>query len=119
MTLNMRTELFKNIPFAQALDLAGLVDYEAGRVVSRTLAQQPTANVTLFSLAAGEGISAHTSPGDALVLVLDGRARVTIGEAVHDVAAGQAIAMPAGVPHALDADEPFKMLLVVVKPAAA
>ncbi len=42
MTLNMRTELFKNIPFAQALDLAGLVDYEAGRVVSRTLAQQPT-----------------------------------------------------------------------------
>jgi quercetin dioxygenase-like cupin family protein len=119
MTLNMRTELLKNIPFAQALELAALVDCEPGRVVSRTLAQQPAANVTLFSLAAGEGISAHTSPGDALVLVLEGRARVTIGDAAHDVGAGQAIAMPAGVPHALDAEEPFKMLLVVVKPQAA
>jgi len=119
MTLTMRTELFKNIPFAQALDLAGLVDYEPGRVVSRTLAQQPTANVTLFSFAAGEGISTHTSPGDALVLVLDGQARVTIGDTTHTVAAGQTIAMPSGVPHGLEAEEPFKMLLVVVKPPKA
>ncbi len=119
MDITMKTELFKNIPFAQALDLAGLVDYEDGRVVSRTLAQQPTANVTLFSFSPGEGISTHSSPGDALVHVLDGEARITIGDTTHTVAAGQAIAMPANVPHGLEAEKPFKMLLVVVKPPKA
>lgn len=116
MDLTMKTELFKNIPFSQALDLGGLVDYAEGRVVSRTLAQQPTANVTLFSFPPGEGISTHSSPGDALVYVIDGEAQVTIGDTTHTVAAGQAIAMPAGIPHGLEAEKPFKMLLVVVKP---
>ncbi|WP_461208749.1 cupin domain-containing protein [Desulfocurvus sp. DL9XJH121] len=109
-------QLMKNIPLAQALEMAALVDYEEGRVVSRTLAQQNAVNVTLFAFDAGEGISAHSSPGDALVLVLDGEARVTVGGEDHAVAAGQCIAMPAGVPHALDAARRFKMLLVVVKP---
>lgn len=110
------TPLIKNIEFSKPLDAAALVDYEAGRVVSRTLAQRPEVNVTLFSFAEGEGISAHTSPGDALVHVLDGEALVTVGGLAQTVAAGQCIAMPAGVPHALDAVRPFKMLLVVVKP---
>lgn len=108
--------LMKNIAFSQALDIGGLVDYEEGRVVSRTLAQKPTVNVTLFSFDTGEGISAHTSPGDAFVQILDGEARVTIGGLAQSVQAGHCIAMPAGVPHALDADQRFKMLLVVVKP---
>jgi len=116
MDLKMKTELFKNIPFSQPLDLADLVDYEEGRVVSRTLAQQPTANVTLFSFSPGEGISTHSSPGDALVHVLDGEAQVTIGDTTQTVVAGQVIVMPANTPHGLEAEKPFKMLLVVVKP---
>lgn len=110
------TQLFKNIPFSEGLEIDTLVDYEEGRVVSRTLAQQPTVNVTLFSFDTGEGISAHSSPGDAFIQVLDGAARVTIGGLAQTVRAGQCIVMPANIPHAVDADERFKMLLVVVKP---
>jgi len=117
--MNNTEMLLKNIAFSKPLEIGTLVDYEEGRVVSRTLAQQPTVNVTLFSFDAGEGISSHTSPGDALVQILDGEARVTVGGLAHTVAAGQCIAMPAGVPHALDADTRFKMLLVVVKPGEA
>ncbi|MBU1004023.1 MAG: cupin domain-containing protein [Proteobacteria bacterium] len=109
-------ELMKNIPFSQALDIGALVDYEEGRVVSRTLAQKPTVNVTLFAFDTGEGISSHSSPGDAFVHILDGEAQVTVGGLTHTVGAGQCIAMPANVPHGLEAQKQFKMLLVVIKP---
>ena len=107
--------MLKNIPFAQPLDLAGLVDYQPGQVVSRTLAQNPSLSLTLFAFDAGEGISAHTVPADALVVILDGQARVTIGGNAMSVGAGQGVAMPHGVAHALDADQRFKMLLCVVR----
>lgn len=111
------SDRIKNIPFSEAVSLTSLVDYEEGRVVSRTLSQQPGVGMTLFAFATGEGISAHSSPGDAFVHILDGRAVITIGEEVVEAACGDAVVMPAGIPHALDAPEPFKMLLVVVKPA--
>lgn len=111
-------QLLKNIPFAQAVELASLVDYQPGQVVSRTLAQNKALSMTLFAFDQGEGISAHTVPADALVVVLDGQATLTIGDERLEASAGQAVAMPHGVPHALDADQPFKMLLVVVRQAA-
>lgn len=112
-----KPELLKNIAFAQALDLAGLVEYQEGQVVSRTFAQNPFLSLTLFAFDQGEGISAHTVPADALVLILDGEAKITIGGEVIMATAGQAVAMPAGKPHALDADKRFKMLLFVIRPA--
>jgi quercetin dioxygenase-like cupin family protein len=107
--------LIKNLPRAEAVELAGLVEYKDGQVVSRTLAQNEFLSLTLFAFAQGEGISAHTVPADALVYVLDGAAKVTIGDAAHQLATGEAIVMPEGEPHALDAEQPFKMLLTVVK----
>lgn len=112
-----KPEFLKNIAFAQALDLAGLVEYQEGQVVSRTFAQNPFLSLTLFAFDQGEGISAHTVPADALVLILDGEAKITIGGEVIMATAGQAVAMPAGKPHALDADKRFKMLLFVIRPA--
>lgn len=109
------TPLIKNIPFAEALDLAALVVYQEGQVVSRTIAQTPTVSMTLFALDAGEAISTHTTPGDALVVVLDGEALLEIGDARVPTGVGQATVMPANVPHALTAEQRFKMLLVVVK----
>lgn len=106
----------KNVPFSETMDLRELVDYETGRVVSRTLSQRPGVGVTLFAFDKGEEISAHTSPGDAMVIILDGRTRITIGEKNVDASAGQTVVMPANTPHALYAVECFKMLLVVVKP---
>ena len=66
--------LIKNIDFSKTHNLADLVDYEKGRVVSRTFAQNPTLSLTLFAFDAGEGVSTHTAPGDAMVHVLDGEA---------------------------------------------
>jgi|Deesub1362A_J573_1020465.scaffolds.fasta_scaffold01918_10 quercetin dioxygenase-like cupin family protein len=110
-----KPELLKNIPFAQALEVKELVDYQAGQVVSRTLAQNPALSLTLFAFDQGEGISAHTVAADALVLVLDGSVEITIGEQTVTARAGQVVAMPQGVPHALQARERFKMLLFVIK----
>ena len=111
-----KPELLKNIDFAQPLELKGLVDYQQGQVVSRTLAQNNFLSLTLFAFDIGEGISAHTVPADALVQVIDGEAEVNLDGQVMTVAAGQVVAMPAGKPHALTARQRFKMMLTVVRP---
>ncbi|MBU1248176.1 MAG: cupin domain-containing protein [Proteobacteria bacterium] len=108
----------KNVQYSEALTLGDLVEYQDGQVVSRTLAQPKGFNLTLFALAAGEGISTHSTPGDALVQILDGEAEITIGGFTHTVGAGQSIVMPANVPHGLEARQRFKMFLTVVKMAA-
>ncbi|MCB2192285.1 MAG: cupin domain-containing protein [Deltaproteobacteria bacterium] len=110
-----KPELLKNLEFAQPLDIQGLVEYQQGQVVSRTLAQNNFLSLTLFAFDTGEGISAHTVPADALVQVLDGEAEVDIDGQVMNVAAGQVVAMPAGKPHALTARQRFKMMLTVVR----
>ena len=98
-----------------ALSLAELVDYSQGAVVSRTLVKKQTGTVTLFSFDAGQGLSEHTAPFDALVHILDGKAELTIGGKSVNAEAGQIVLMPANVPHALQAHERFKMLLVMIK----
>jgi quercetin dioxygenase-like cupin family protein len=102
-------------PLAQATDLASLVTYQTGAVVSRTIAKRPTGTVTLFAFDAGQGLSEHTAPFDATVYVLDGAADVTLAGTVHRVRRGEAITMPAGKPHALHAPERFKMLLIMIR----
>lgn len=112
----MDGSLMKNIGFAEILKMGELVDYQEGKVISRTLAQRPQVTLTLFSISRGEGISAHTATGDALVQVLDGEAEITIGGQTFNVKAGESIVMPKGLPHALEARQSFKFLLTVVKP---
>ncbi|WP_027390840.1 cupin domain-containing protein [Chrysiogenes arsenatis] len=111
----MNQPFIKNIPFSENLNLADLVEYQEGRVVSRTFAQQPAVNFTLFAFDKGEHISAHSAPGDAFVYILDGKTEITIGDKVVIAQTGEAVVMPANIPHALNAVERFKMLLVVVK----
>lgn len=94
---------------------ATLVGYQDGAVVSRTLLKTSGGSVTLFAFAAGQGLSEHTTPHDATVLVLDGRAEVTVADRVETVAPGELFHLPAGVPHALHAAEPFKMLLTMLR----
>jgi quercetin dioxygenase-like cupin family protein len=110
----MAQHFMKNFDFAQVLEMAGLVEYAAGQVVSRTLAQNKAVSITLFAFAEGEEISSHASGGDALVYLLDGEAAITIGEEEFTLGKGETIVMPAGVPHALFAVKQFKMLLLVV-----
>ncbi len=108
-------KFLKNLPFAEPLIGLDLVTYQTGQVVSRTLAQTKSTSLTLFAFDAGEGLSSHTAAGDAFVYILEGEADITIGKKETVVKSGQAIAMPAGVPHSLHASKQFKMLLVVIK----
>lgn len=105
----------KNISPAKVAVLESLVEYQEGRVVSLTLAQEKGFSVTVFAFTKGEGLSAHTASGDALVHILDGKAEITIGEEVVTVEKGEFVVMPANVPHALEAVENFKMFLLVVE----
>ena len=99
----------------QAEKLVGLVDYQEGSVVSRTVVKKDTGTVTLFAFDRDQGLSEHTAPFDAMVCVLDGKAEVTIGGKPMTVSEGEMVVMPANVPHALKAVEQFKMLLVMIK----
>ncbi len=97
--------------------LADLVAVQPGAVVSRMLLKTRGGNVTLFAFGAGEGLSEHTTPHEALVVLVEGEADVTVGGATYRMGAGQTIHLPAGVPHAVQAATDFKMLLVMLKSA--
>ena len=113
----MNGKMLKNIEVEKVLKLTDLVEYQPGQVVSRTLAQNKAVSVTLFSFDKGEEISTHSSQGDAMVTVLEGTAKITIGGQVYSLNGGETIVMPAGIPHAVEAQEQFKMLLTVVFPS--
>lgn len=100
---------------AQPVVLSEMVNYEIGSIVSRTLAKNKAGNITLFSFDKEQGLSEHSAPFDAIVQILEGRAELTIGGKTVEAKAGQMVLMPANVPHAVHAPEPFKMLLVMIK----
>jgi len=95
--------------------LAGFVDYGSDAVISKTLLDKSTGTLTLFAFDAGQGLSEHTSPYDAVVQILDGQADITINGHDMQVNVGELIVMPANIPHALTAKEPFKMLLTMIR----
>jgi quercetin dioxygenase-like cupin family protein len=95
--------------------ITGLIQYQDRAIVSREVLKQKTGSVTLFAFDAGQGLSEHTAPFDALVQVLDGDAGVTVAGKRHRVSAGELILMPAGQPHALKADRRFKMMLTMIR----
>ena len=95
--------------------LVDLVDYQSGSVVSRTMIEKLGGTITLFAFDAGQGLSEHTAPFDAVVYVFDGQAEVTISAKPAIVKQGEMVIMPAGKPHALRAIDRFKMMLVMIK----
>lgn len=104
----------KNIEVAKILKLEDEIEYQKGQVVSKTLVQNKSVSLTLFSFDKGEEISTHSSEGDAMVTVLDGTGRFTVGEEVFLVHKGETLIMPNNVPHAVYGEEQFKMLLTVI-----
>lgn len=91
------------------------VEYTAGSVVSKTLLKKDTGNITLFAFDTGQGLSEHTAPFDAVVHILDGEARITIGGQPQTVPKADMLIMPANISHALHAEKRFKMLLVMIR----
>ena len=95
--------------------IAALLKYQRASVVSRTLVDSPVCTVTLFAFDAGQGLSEHSAPFNAMVLVLDGEALITIGGKPLRMKAGALVVMPANIPHAVKALKKFKMLLTMVR----
>jgi quercetin dioxygenase-like cupin family protein len=102
-------------PKSAPLNLRNYVDYSAGSVVSKTLVQKKTGTVTLFSFDAGQGLSEHTAPFDAVVEIIDGEAELVIGGKSVAAKEGEMVVMPAGIPHAVNAKSRFKMLLIMIR----
>jgi quercetin dioxygenase-like cupin family protein len=107
--------LIKNIDSSELLPLVNLVDYEKGKVVSRTFVQNEAMSLTLFAFDEKEGLSTHVAAGDAMVQVLDGEVSLTIGDKEGVTTAGDVVVMPAGIPHSVDAVKCFRMPLTVIK----
>ena len=106
----------KNLPKSETFALASQVDIREGQVVSKTIAQNDSVSITLFAFDQGEELSTHTARGDAFVTVLEGKGRFTVNGVAHTLSVGESIVMPVDIPHSVFAEEPFKMLLVVVYP---
>jgi quercetin dioxygenase-like cupin family protein len=108
----METTLFNH---SQVMSFADRVDYSAEGIVSKRVIQKDKGNISLFAFDKGQKLSEHTAPFDAIVQVLEGRAEIVIAGQPYEVSAGQAIIMPANVPHAVNATDKFKMLLTMIK----
>ena len=102
-------------PKSQVLKMADLVSYQEGSVVSRQITKADAGNVTLFAFDAGQELSEHTAPFDALAHILDGAGEIIISGQSYALSAGDAIVIPASQPHAVRATERFKMLLTMIR----
>lgn len=107
--MNNETETSKK--FAAVDSIA----YADKSVVSKTILKKPTGNITLFAFDKGEGLAEHTTPHEALLLILDGSAEITIGGNPNNLQAGEGIILPADIPHSVKANDKFKMMLTMIK----
>jgi quercetin dioxygenase-like cupin family protein len=96
-------------------NIAGLAQYQDGSIVSRTIIDRKIGTVTLFAFDAGQGLSEHTAPYDAMVHIIDGEAEISIAGTLHKLVSGEMIIMPANQPHALKAVKRFKMILTMMR----
>lgn len=105
--------MYKNIAKQKKINLKDQVEYRSNQVASKTLVQNDLVSMTIFSFDKGEEISTHAASGDAMVTVLDGKGRFTIGGEVFYLEAGETLIMPKDIPHAVYGEERFKMQLIV------
>jgi quercetin dioxygenase-like cupin family protein len=105
------------LPPAQALDLGSLITPTEQGIASRVLGKRDGGNLTLFAFDAGQGLTEHTSPFDAFVIVLEGAFALRVGGKPIEASRGQIVRLPASVPHAVEAREASRMLLVMLRHA--
>ena len=97
------------------MDINSLLEYQEGAIVSRVIIKEKTGNITVFAFDKEQELSEHTAPFDAVVHVVEGEVQVSIDGKPNKLKAGQMIIMPANIPHALFANEKFKMILSMIK----
>lgn len=100
---------------AEVYSLVNMIEYSEGSTVSKIITRNEKGNLTLFAFDKGQNLSEHSAPFDAIVQVIEGQGTIIIDKKEHAVSAGQLIIMPANIPHAVEANEKFKMLLIMIK----
>lgn len=100
---------------AKIFNLNNSVEYSDNGVVSKTVLKKETGNISVFSFDKGEGLSEHTAPFDAMIMVIDGKGEIIIGGNPFILEAGQSIIMPGNIPHSVNAIEKFKMILIMIR----
>lgn len=103
----------KNISSGSVITLSKQIDYVENNIARKSLVQSDVLNMNIFAIDKDKEISTHTSSGDALLMALEGQARITIDDEIYNIKQGESIVMPANHPHAVFATERFKMLLIV------
>jgi quercetin dioxygenase-like cupin family protein len=111
----MNKEQASNNRLMSPLSINDFINYQEDAVVSLQLIHKATGTVTLFAFDKNQGLSEHTAPYDAFVMITDGQAEITVSGVKHEIKAGEMLLMPANSPHALKALEPFKMVLTMIK----
>lgn len=115
LDIKMGDFMLKNIDKEKKLNLAQELDYQENKIVTKTIANDEKLVMTLLALDAKQELATHSAPGDALVIVLDGKARINIGGTDYDVQTGDSIVMPKDIAHSVHATDKYKMLLIVSK----
>ncbi|HSW67301.1 MAG TPA: cupin domain-containing protein [Bacteroidales bacterium] len=105
----------QGLEHSKIMKFNAIIDYSANGIISKQIIKRSTGNVTLFSFDKGQGLSEHTAPFDALVNVIEGEAVILINKNEYQLTAGDAIIMPAHIPHAVVAPQRFKMLLTMIR----
>lgn len=100
---------------AGIFSISDIVEYSSGSVVSKSFLKKPGGNISFFAFDKGEGLSEHTTPHEALIQIIDGAATISINKIPYQLSQGQCILLPANIPHAVFAEEKFKMMLVMIK----
>ena len=108
-------EKSKSIERGMPFRYTEIVDYQNQSIVSKTLIENKSGSVTVFAFDRGQKLSEHTAPFDALAEIVDGTGIITIEGSDHKLQAGQQIIMPADIPHAIRAEEQFKMALIMIR----
>lgn len=103
------------LPVAVAIPAAGLLSYQDGSVVSRTLLKHAMGAVTMFAFDEGQGLSEHTSPFDAFLYLLEGEAEISVSGKRIEAKTGDLVLLPANEPHGLKATARFKMMLTMLR----
>jgi len=100
---------------AKPWKISSMVEYQDGSIISREIVRKEAGTITLFAFDAGQGLSEHTAPFDAVVQILDGEAEINISGEPINAGIGEMVIMPANEPHSLKAEKRFKMLLTMIK----
>ena len=107
--------MIDHLPKAAIFSLVDAVEYEKGKIVSKTLVKNENGSMSLLSFDTDQELSTHAAPGDALLIALDGEMKLTIGDEHFDIKKGDTIVLPGKIPHGLKIKDKFKMLLIVTK----